>query len=288
MSWHYAPDPCRRLPKLNPILLANQNLLQWALPTVTSGLEISFVFQCLRVSSPIPLGSTISKNSMTPPERIQPSSWRGAVAFLLTYCIAMALFFRGVLRSGFDRGFSDRADGIIEISILEHWRNVLIGAAPWNVTNAFYPYPATLGYNDGYFLYGLVYSGWRVVADPFLADTLNLFTFKTIGFVAAYALVARSLRWGRGAGLFVALVFTNANGLMVQAGHAQLQSIALLPVAIILAVEICRAEGAGRRRVACSAAAGLALLLAAWLLTAFYMAWFTIFFGACSSCAGWL
>lgn len=208
------------------------------------------------------------------------SAWNGGVIVALTYVVALSLFFRRVIASGFDLGFSDRADGIIEVSILEHWRNVLAGASTWNVTNYFHPYPATLGYNDGYFLYGLVYAFWRLFADPFLADTLNLATFKTIGFFAAYALVARSLRWGRGAGLLVAFLFTNANGLMVQAGHAQLQSIALLPVAMLLAVAIARAEREGRRTAACFAAAGLAVLLAAWLFTAFYMAWFTIFFGA--------
>ena len=207
-------------------------------------------------------------------------AWPDPAAVVLTYGVAMLLFFRKVIASGFDQGFSDRADGIIEISILEHWRNVLAGASTWNVTNYFHPYPATLGYNDGYFLYGMVYAFWRLVADPFLADTLNIATFKTIGFFAAYALVARSLRWGRGAGLLVAFLFTNANGVMVQAGHAQLQSIALLPVAMIFAVAVRHAEQAGRRSAACCAAAGLALLLAAWLFTAFYMAWFTIFFGA--------
>ena len=201
-------------------------------------------------------------------------------ALALNYLAAMALFFRGQILSGFDRGFSDRADGMIEISILEHWRNVLSGAAAWNMRGYFHPYPGTLGYNDGYFLYGLVYSGWRVVADPFLADTLNIATFKTVGFFAAYMLVARMLRWGKWHGLLVAFLFTNANGLMVQAGHAQLQSIALLPVAMILAVAIVQAEQEGRRRAACGAAALLGLLMAAWLLTSYYMAWFTVLFGA--------
>jgi hypothetical protein len=209
---------------------------------------------------------------------------RDGLALALMWLAAMALFFRKHILSGFDQGFSDRADGIIEIAILEHWRGVWTGAAAWNVTGYFHPYPATLGYNDGYFLYGIVYAFWRVFADPFLADTLNLATFKTIGFFAAYALVARSLRWGRGAALLVALIFTNANGLMIQAGHAQLQSIALLPVAMLLAVAVARAA---RVRAACLAAAALGLLMAAWLFTAFYMAWFTLFFG-CVMALCWL
>ncbi|WP_242182233.1 hypothetical protein [Sphingomonas sp. CARO-RG-8B-R24-01] len=196
----------------------------------------------------------------------------------IVYLIAMALFFRGQILSGFDLGFSDRADGLIEISILEHWRAVFAGAANWNVTGYFAPYPDTLGYNDGYLLYGVVYSFWRLFADPLLADTLTIATFKTIGFFAAYRLVVRVLGWERLAGLMVAMVFTNANGLMVQAGHAQVQTVALLPVAMILAFLAAR-EARGRRPIRGGLwAMALALLMAAWLLTAYYMAWFTLVF----------
>ena len=199
------------------------------------------------------------------------------VAFVLVFVVAMVLFFRTPILSGFDLGFSDRADGMIEISILEHWRNVLSGAAAWNVTGYFHPYTDTLGYNDGYFLYGLVYSFWRLFADPFHADTLNILTFKTIGFVAAWLLVARTLDWGRYAAALVALLWTIASNISLQAGHQQLHSVALLPVAMMLAIGIVRAEQEGRYRRARLLAVALAALMAAWLLTAYYMAWFTIF-----------
>ncbi|MDB5703378.1 MAG: hypothetical protein JWN66_494 [Sphingomonas bacterium] len=189
----------------------------------------------------------------------------------------MALFFRAPILSGFDLGFGERGDGMIEISILEHWRNVLSGAAAWQTTSYFHPYTGTLGYNDGYFLYGLVYSFWRLFADPFHADTLNILTFKTIGFVAAYWLVARTLGWGRSAAALVALLWTVASNISLQAVHAQLQSVALLPVAMMLAIAIVRAEQEKRHRRARLLAVALAALMAAWLLTAYYMAWFTIF-----------
>ncbi len=105
-----------------------------------------------------------------------PRTVRSRAALAIAFIAAMALFFRGPILSGFDLGFGDRADGMIEISILEHWRNVLSGAATWNRTGYFHPYAGTLGYNDGYFLYGLVYSFWRLFADPFQADTLNILT----------------------------------------------------------------------------------------------------------------
>lgn len=195
----------------------------------------------------------------------------------VVFVAAMLLFFRAPILSGFDLGFGDRADGMIEISILEHWRNVLSGAAAWNTTGYFHPYTGTLGYNDGYFLYGLVYSFWRLFADPFHADTLNILTFKAIGFVAAYLLVARTLGWGRGAASLVALLWTVASNISLQAIHAQLQSVALLPVAMMLAIAIVRSEREGRYRRARLLAVALAALMAAWLMTAYYMAWFTIF-----------
>ncbi|GAA3252763.1 hypothetical protein GCM10020258_09510 [Sphingomonas yabuuchiae] len=116
----------------------------------------------------------------------------------LAYLLAMLIFFRVPIASGFDLGFGERGDALIEMTILEHWRNVWSGVSSWNSGFYFHPYGGTLGYNDGYFLYGIVYSLWRLVADPFHADTLNILTFKTIGFFAAYALVGRTLRWGRG------------------------------------------------------------------------------------------
>ncbi|KQO51183.1 hypothetical protein ASF14_09175 [Sphingomonas sp. Leaf257] len=189
----------------------------------------------------------------------------------------MLIFFRVPIASGFDLGFGERGDALIEMTILEHWRNVWSGVSSWNSGFYFHPYGGTLGYNDGYFLYGIVYSLWRLVADPFHADTLNILTFKTIGFFAAYALVARTLRWGRGAAVLVALLWTIASNIHLQAVHAQLQSVALLPLAMMLAMACVRAEGAGRHGAARVRAVGLAALMAAWLMTSYYMAWFTIF-----------
>lgn len=199
------------------------------------------------------------------------------VAFALAYVIAMLIVFRVPIASGFDLGFGDRADAMIEMTILEHWRNVLHGVSAWDSTLYFHPYRGTLGYNDGYFLYGLVYSFWRIFVDPFHADTLNILTFKTIGFVFAYALVVRSLGWGRKAGLFVALSWTIASNIGLQAVHAQLQSVGLLPLAMMLAIRCVRAEAEGRGGPARAQAVALAALMAAWLMTSYYMAWFTIF-----------
>ncbi|MBX3593731.1 MAG: hypothetical protein KF783_04565 [Sphingomonas sp.] len=198
----------------------------------------------------------------------------------------MCVAFRDPILSGFDLGFGDRADGVIEISLLEHWRNVLAGHALWNRPIYFHPHADTLGYNDGYLLFGLVYSFWRNWADPFLADTLNAATFKTIGFFASWWLARRTLGWQAGVALLVATLFTISNAMAIHAVHAQLQSVALVPVAAILAIGTVRAEVAGARARARGFAAALAVLMGAWLLTAYYMAWFTLWF-ACLFVLSW-
>lgn len=212
---------------------------------------------------------------------------RGRLLVVLAWLAAMGIALAQPIASGFALGFGDRVDAMIEISLLEHWRNVLTGAARWNAPFYFHPHPGVLGYNDGYLLSGLLYSGWRIVADPFVADTLTAATWKSIGFFASYLLVARMLRWGRATGILVATLFTIANGMAVQAVHAQLQTVALVPVAFALAIAAARASVRGETARAAGLAMALALTLAAWLITAYYMAWFTIWF-ACLFCACWL
>ncbi|MBS0283840.1 MAG: hypothetical protein JSS15_05410, partial [Proteobacteria bacterium] len=93
---------------------------------------------------------------------------RGRLLVIAAWLLAMGIAFAQPIASGFALGFGDRVDALIEISLLEHWRNVLSGAAAWNGPFYFHPHPIVLGYNDGYLLSGLFYSGWRTVADPFL------------------------------------------------------------------------------------------------------------------------
>lgn len=217
--------------------------------------------------------------------RREKADLHGITATLATYVFSMLIVFRAWIASGFDIGFGDRADGLIEVSILEHWRNVLYGWSAWNRSFYFFPYDDTIGYNDGYFLYGLVYSLWRTMFDPFISDVVNIITFKTLGFFGALLLCRTSLGLERTTALIVATLFTIANGLLVQAVHAQLESVVLLPIVSALAVHAVGLMAHGRQKTACWPATGLAAVLASWFLTSFYMAWFTVFFallfGAC-------
>ena len=144
-------------------------------------------------------------NAGVPPDR-QPSlngptyRWReetilGLLLSLIACIASMSIVFRDAIVSGFDLGFGDRADGLIEISLLEHWRSVFTRAEVWNQPLYFHPYTGTLGYNDGYLLSGLIYSAWRLAFDPFVADRLTAFAYKSIGYATTLLLVRGILRW---------------------------------------------------------------------------------------------
>jgi hypothetical protein len=198
------------------------------------------------------------------------------------YLVALGLFFRFQILNGFTLLFSDRYDGFIEISILEHWFNVLKGVEHWSEPSYFFNNTLTLGYNDGYFLYGLIHSLFRVLrCDPLLSAELVNLVVRSIGYWAFYAAGRRILRLGRGWAALAALIFTIGNGAYIHMVHQQLLSVSFAPAMALLLFEFRRrlAEPEGAGVLGWGAAA--ILLLAAWLMTAFYMAWFFIFFSCC-------
>lgn len=200
-----------------------------------------------------------------------------AAAVLLAWGLALAMALRPVLRSGFTTMFGDRADALIEISILEHWRNVFLGFAPWDRTFYFFPNAGTLAYNDGYFLHGCIYALFRGGFDPILSEFLAVASLKSIGFFACYWLVAKTLGWSRALALGAAVLLTVSNNMYLHAGHSQIQSLALLPLVGIALVSAVRLAAAGQDARARLCAVAFAALMGVWLVSAYYFAWFVFF-----------
>lgn len=197
----------------------------------------------------------------------------------LALALSLGAVFSTQLLTGFGRLTGDRLDGLIQVSILEHWFNVLRGDAAWDTTNYFYPYRGTLAYNDGYFLYGLGYAGLRALGlDPFAsAEAVNVL-LRVLGFATAYRFASRVLRMAFPWAMLGAVLFTVSISTYQQSAHAQILSVALAPGAALLAVRAMQALEAGAARAAFGWGAALALLASAWLMTAFYMAWLLGFY----------
>jgi hypothetical protein len=202
--------------------------------------------------------------------------------------LSVAFFFRYQLSNGFTLLLGDRHDAVIALSILEHWPNVLHGLSPWNQTDYFHPVPGTLGYNDGYLLFGLLHAGFRAMgADPFLSGELVNVTTRIIGSLGVYGLGRRMLGVGWGWAVLGAAVFTISNNLFIRGNHAQLFSIGFIPVLALLLHGTLLALWEGRRHALLGWGLGFCLGFAACLLTGFYMAWYFAFLGGTTLLA-WL
>ncbi len=203
---------------------------------------------------------------------------------MLVCCIGaatVAFFFRHQIESGFSVLNGDRSDQVIEISILEHWYNVFRGLAPWRQTGYFYPVTDTLGYNDGYFIFGCIYSVFRVAGiDPYLGAELVNVCLRGVAFLSFYVAARRILAVGVFWALLAAVLFTLSNNLFVQASHGQLFTVCLIPLMAVLLHEMVRTlhERTPYGLLAWGVAAQV--LYAAWLMSAFYTAWYFLFYGS--------
>ncbi|MFC7539724.1 hypothetical protein ACFQU2_10020 [Siccirubricoccus deserti] len=212
---------------------------------------------------------------MTPPLRL-PQAAAVGLAGLLT----LAVFFRHQLGDGFTLLYGDRHDAVIELSILEHWWNVLRGLESWSRTSYFHPVPATLGYNDGYLLFGLLHAAWRSLgADPFLSGELVNASLRALGFLAMFGLLRRAVGLGWPVALLGAVLFTLSNNLFIRGNHAQLFSVGFVPLLGWLLYRTGVALLEGRRGALLGWGGGFCLMFAACLMTGFYMAWYFAWLG---------
>ena len=181
-------------------------------------------------------------------------------------------------------GFSLLPGGLVDTRIADaiqvHWRNVLEGREHWNQPIFFHPLPDTLGYQDGYLLFGLGTAALHAAGvDVLLAADLAGVPFRVAGFVGLYMFGREALRLPRPCALLAAALGVLSNGVHLQQTHQQLLAVYLAPVLAVLLWRAAARAQAGRPRSAGVHACAAALLLGAWALTAFYTLWFTALFG---------
>lgn len=139
----------------------------------------------------------------------------------------------------------------------------------------------TLGYNDAYLLYGVFYTVFRALGlDIFFSGELVNLTVRAIGYAAFYWTCRRILdldwRWAA----LGALLFTISNNAYLHALHQQLLSVSFAPVIALLLHGTLTSLATPRRVPVLLWGTGLIAAYAAWLMTAFYMAWYCGLFGA--------
>jgi len=156
---------------------------------------------------------------------------------------------------------------------------VFHGASHWSSTNYFYPYTSTLSYNDGYFIYGIIYSIFRSISiNPLLSGELVNVTVRIAGFFFLYGAACRLLHFNWGWALLAAVLFSISCGSYVQMFHAQLLTVCFAPGMALLLQKTLQALQQESKRSFFLWGSATVIAYAAWLMTAFYMAWFFALF----------
>lgn len=203
--------------------------------------------------------------------------WSAALV-CTTGALAVALFFRYQIADGFSLLNGEVGDQVLETSILEHWYNAFRGLEQWWQPIYLYPIKGTLGYNDGYFLFGCIHSFFRAFGvDPYLSAELVTVVLRAIGFFSFYLAMRQIFLAGSAWSLLGATLFALSNSVFVQAVHAQLAAVSLVPLMTLLLYHAIIAMNRHRPAAMLVWGAASAVLYAMWLLTAFYMAWYFCF-----------
>ena len=208
---------------------------------------------------------------MTRPPAATGGSRAGHVAAgLLVLLACLGELYARELTHGFRTLPGDLLDTRIADALQLHWWNVIAGGEPRRQPVFFHPTPDTLGFNDGYLLFGLFMAAFRLLgADVLLASELAGVPFQVAGFVGLYVLGREALALPRPFALLAAAVGVLSNGIHLEQAHQQLLTAYLAPVLGVLLWRAGARVRAGRTRSATIQASLAALLVSVWSLTAF-------------------
>ncbi len=196
-----------------------------------------------------------------------------AFAFLLG---ALLLFHRVELLSALDAQIGGGADPRLIHAICEHWLQVFRGTANVASPHFFYPQQGTLGYTDAMLGHGAVYALARGNGmEMFKAYNFMLVATDALNVAAMTAFLRYSVRLRLPAAAFGAVLLAFNAAKMAQIGHAQLQLLWPLPLALWSLVACARRPRFGWATLALGATFGACIALEIW--SSFYNGWFFCF-----------
>jgi len=204
-----------------------------------------------------------------------------ALFVLVSGLAGLLVFYRCLFLSGFDLMPGDIGDTKFNMVILEHWFRVARGLDGWRSPNFYFPVTGVLGYSDGLMLLALPYVAGRLAGlAPFHAFQGMILLWSMLGYAGMVVWLRRGLELAWPATVAAALAFAFGTELYqaLAIGHVQLLAVEALPWLALFALYWLRGIDANSRGSFAWGCATVALL-AALLLTAFYVGWFVILQG---------
>lgn len=180
--------------------------------------------------------------------------------------------------SRFDLVPGGRGDNRWVVSILEYLYRAGKGLGSFTSPAFYYPSEGTLGYSDAYLTHALFY-GWlrNLGLDIFSCFQICVLAFNLLNYVCCFLLLNRGLSLRVAPSALGAFFFAFNAPKFNQISHTQLQCLFWLPLALWAAAAWVRGASSMGRARAFGLLAAAALALDLQLLTAFYPAWFFLF-----------
>jgi hypothetical protein len=204
---------------------------------------------------------------------------------LISLLVSLALgaigtvqYHRAQFSSRFDIFFGDRGDARGLVYFCEHWYQAFRGKTNLLSPGIFYPIRGTLAYSDLLLGYAVPYSLLRALGvSMFSAVEVLVIGLGFLSYLACFFLLNRVLRFTLAPSCAGAMFFAFSSPRFFQLEHLQLQYVVFLPLIFICIISFAqKSENLSQKKATVLLSlAGLFLNLQ--LLTAFYYAWFFVF-----------
>ncbi len=186
------------------------------------------------------------------------------------------LYHRIEVFSGLEMQIGGGADPRLIHTVCEHWLQVFGGHADVASPHIFWPQQGTLGYTDAMFAHGALYALARCLGvEMFQAYNFMLLSIDALNLAATFALLRVGLRVRMPAAAFGAVVFALNSAKLSQIGHAQLQALFPLPIALLALILLARRPRLSWPTFALGAVFGGCIALEIW--SSYYNGWFFCF-----------
>ena len=158
-----------------------------------------------------------------------------SVFILIGLTFAVLFTLHPMIVSNFELMPGDIGDERFVIYILNHWYNVFSGSEQFFRLNFFYPDKLVLGYSDSFFLFGIIYSIFRLIGCDYFLSLQLLYVFLiSVGYISSYFMFRNVFKVNLFFSLVGSVLFVSLNSIQNQFGHAQLLAFYFYPVLVLL------------------------------------------------------
>jgi hypothetical protein len=200
-----------------------------------------------------------------------------SVFILIGLTFAVLFTLHPMIVSNFELMPGNIGDERFVIYILNHWYNVFSGSEQFFRLNFFYPDKLVLGYSDSFFLFGIIYSIFRLIGCDYFLSLQLLYVFLiSVGYISSYFMFRNVFKVNLFFSLVGSVLFVSLNSIQNQFGHAQLLGFYFYPVLVLLLYLYFQSAHKKSKISSWLYLSSFSIFLGLFFFTSYYPAWFFV------------